>query len=190
MLMWNKTENPCLLTLICSPLSLSLSLSLSLWLELHMARILIAPHDGELDILSASGSPFENGLLPGNKLAPPKEFSSRVWNIFLVFSPHEPSMWPPLSMRISTSERAFFGFASTWHRPVSKLLAITPMCFGKLGTCFFWKRAMGDAPSFCGPLHLYPVSVRELIVCRTGVFFLVCFFQICQPWQLEYVFTL
>lgn len=39
---------------------------------------------------------------------------------------------------------------------------------------------MGDAPSFCGPLHLYPVSVRELIVCRTGVllFFLFVFFNL------------
>lgn len=75
MLMSNRTENPRLLTLICSLFFLPLSL---LWLELHMARILIGLHNSALDILSASGSPYENGSLPGNKLAPQKEFLCQV----------------------------------------------------------------------------------------------------------------
>lgn len=89
---------------------------------------------------------------------------------FLGFSPHEPSMWPPLSMRILTSERAFFGFASTWHRPVSKLLAITPMCFGKLGTCFL---EAGDGR--CA-LLLWPTTSLPCVSTRAHCLLDRCFF--------------
>lgn len=82
---------------------------------------------------------------------------------------HEPSMWPSLSMCISTTEHAFFGLASTWLHLASKLLAITLICFGKCVTCF-WKLLMRCTFSLCVLLHLFPVPVWEPIVCWTGVF--------------------
>lgn len=116
---------------------------------------------------------------PDNKLAPLKDFFWAEFKHFGFF-PHEPSMWPSLSMCISTTEHAFFGLASTWLHLVSKLLAITLICFGKCVTCF-WKLLMRYTFSLCVLLHLFPVPVWEPIVCWTGVFF----FFFCQPWQRE-----
>lgn len=119
------------------PFSLALFLSLRFGLCYIWHGFLIALHSGAPHPFCIRQSVLK-WFITGQQTRTTERIFQPTFITFLGFSPHEPSMWPALSMHISTGERAFFGFASTWHHPGSKLLAITPTCFGKLRTWSFF----------------------------------------------------